>query len=180
MQPVSLFNSKTYAPNFKGIACYDSILVKDRGKISKKTAKLVIALNEYIDNEWKIIRESNKLYSSPLFSSTNGKKSTFIKPIYNQKYPALLIEQIDGSICKRILLDRGNPNNFRFEKTVETDHGFATLRSYDSRIDNNKEINMDVDNILCNALEDIISTKLMRKFFADDEFVRNAGSIILK
>ena len=180
MQPVNLFNYTNYTPNFKGIACYDNILVKDSGRISKKTAKLVIALNDYIDKEWKMIRESKKIGSYPSFSSTNGKRTTFIKPIYSQKHPSIIIEHNDGPICKKILMDRSNPNNFRYEKTVETDHGSATLKSYDSRIANDKEINMEVDNILENALEDIFSTKLLRKYFADNEFICHSGKIVLK
>lgn len=170
MQPISYNNNVSYAPNFRGLLVFDRVLIDDKGKISKKTAKLVAALNEQISKEWKNIKMSGNKDKTPIFFSRDRRKITSVKPVYSQKYPALLVEQENGKYTENIIIDRYNPNNFKYEKIVETPYGSATLRSYDSRICNDKEINTRVDNILYNCLDDIITKETMRTFF-DDELI---------
>ena len=180
MQSVNLYgqnyNNKI---NFKGYASYDNVLMTDRGKISRKTAKLMAAINNCIDLEWEKIKKQKIRDNIPTYTCKDGKSSVFIKPVYSQRYPALLVEHDNGKIKQNILLDRSNPNNFRYEKTIVTDHGSATLKSYDSRVSNDNEINNFVDKLLQKSFEEITTTKLLRQYFDDDEFIRKGGSIVL-
>ena len=179
MQPVNLYgqnyNNKI---NFRGYASFDNVLMSDRGKISKKAAKLMAAVNDCIDRQWKNIKKKGIIDKPPTYIYQDGKSTISIKPVYSQKYPALLIEHNNGKIQQNILLDRNNPNNFRYEKTVATDYGSATLKTYDSRISDNAEINNFVDNLLVKSFEEITTTKLLREYFKDNEFIRRSGGKI--
>ena len=57
-------------------------------------------------------------------------------------------------------MNRDNPNNFRYEKVIKTDHGSATLKTYSSINGGNKEIDRFVNNIVENNLERILSNKM--------------------
>ncbi len=180
MQSVN-FCSQNYnnTINFKGYTSFDNILMADRGRVSRKTAKLMAAVNECIDREWKDLKKQGLKDFPPKYICKNKKEVVTLKPVYSQTFPALLIEHDNGKIKQNILLDRTNPNNFRYEKNVATDHGTATIKSYDSRISNDQEINNFVDDLLQKSFEEITTTKLLRQYFDDDDFIRKGGSIIL-
>ena len=178
MQPVNLYgqnyNNKI---SFRGYASFDNILMSDTGKISKKTAKLMAAVNDCIDREWRNIKKKGIKDKPPTYICKDGESTISIKPVYSQRYPALLVEHDNGKIQQNILLDRSNPNNFRYEKTVATDYGSATLASYDSRISDDAEINSFVDNLLLKSFEEITTSKILRQYFKDNEFIRKAEKL---
>lgn len=179
MQTVNYYSNYNYFVPFKGIASFDRVLVEDKGKISKRTVKLISALNNLIEEELVNIKKQKILDKTPSFNCKMNKSSIFIKPVYSQNYPALLVEQHDWKIINSILIDRSNPNNFIYEKNILTDHGSATLKSYNSKIQNDPLINNTVDNLLSSSLEDILSVKILRKYFDDDKFVFRNGNVTL-
>lgn len=179
MQISNFYGQNYNSVNFKGLASFDNVLMVDRGKVSKKTAKLMAAVNDCIDKEWKNVKKQAFRDNPPTFTYQNGKDVVAIKPVYSQRYPALLVEYDNGKIKQNILVDRSNPNNFRYEKTISTDHGSATLKTYDSRHSDNKEINSFVDNLLQNSFEKMTNTRILRQYFDNDEFIRKGSRIVL-
>jgi len=146
--------------SFKAVTNFDRHLMPDTGKISHKSTKLIHDLNKCIDKEWRDIRKGTIHALSPKFFVKDGKNITRFEPVYSQQYPALLIESNDGRNIHKILLDRDNPNNFRYEKTIATDHGYATLKSYNSKTDNNQDINKFVSNLIENSVDKVIRNKM--------------------
>ncbi len=163
MRISNIQNNNLYYTNsvsFKAATNFDRILPPDKGTISKKTVKLINELNSCIDKEWTDIKQGKNMAEKPIFQIMDGNKHVSFEPVYAQKYPALLIDINDGKYNERILMDRDNPNNFRYEKMIETDHGNATLKTYSSINGGNSEIDRFVNNIVENNLERILSNKM--------------------
>ena len=163
MQISNIQNYSLYGANnvsFRAATNFERILPSDKGNVSRKTVKLINDLNACIDKEWTDIRKHKKLASKPAFHIKDGKKIITFEPVYSQRYPALLIDINEGKTSRKILMDRDNPNNFRYEKVVKTDHGSATLKSYNSLHEQNKEINTYVNNIIENNLERILHNEI--------------------
>ncbi len=163
MQVSNIQNNNLYCSNrvsFKAVSNFDRILPPNKGAISKKSVKLINELNSCIAQEWADIRKGHKICEKPLFQIKDGKKYVTFEPVYNQKFPALLIDINEGKTSQKIFMDRDNPNNFRYEKVVQTDHGSATLKSYNSINGANKEIDTFVNNVIENNLGEILSHKM--------------------
>ena len=163
MKVSNIQNNNLYCANsvsFKAATNFDRILPSNKGIISKKSVKLINELNSCIDKEWKDIKQGKKIAEKPIFQILDGKKHVTFEPVYAQKYPALLIDINDGKYNERILMNRDNPNNFRYEKMIKTDHGSATLKTYSSINGGNSEIDKFVNNIVENNLEKILSNKM--------------------
>lgn len=163
MQISNIQNHNFSNPNnvsFKAVTNFDRHLMPDTGKVSLKTTKLIHELNKCIDKEWRDIRKGAKHAVSPKFFVQDGNNIIKYEPVYSQSYPALLIEANDGKNVHKILLDRDNPNNFRYEKTVVTDFGYATLKSYNSKTENNSDLNKFVSNLIENSTDKIIRNKM--------------------
>lgn len=168
MQISKIQNNNLYHSNgisFKAATNFDRLLMADKGAISKKSAKLINELNSCIDQEWKNIRKGCKIAEMPKFHVLDGQKSVTIEPVYTQRYPALLIDINDGKSTQKIFMDRDNPNNFRYEKVIPTEHGSATLKSYNSLNGRNQEINNFVNNIIEENIERILSNRAWDRLF---------------
>ena len=141
----------------------EKVLMPDKGRISHKSAKLIDELNKCIDKEWTDIRKGKLIAEKPLFTLDGKSGLTSFEPVYTQQYPALKIDCEDGRFTHEILLDRNNPNNFRYEKTVRTDYGSATLKSYDSRTANDKNINKFVSDLIEDKVDKILMNEIWDK-----------------
>lgn len=141
----------------------DKCLMPDTGKISRKSARLIDDLNKCIAKQWEDIKKGKLISDCPNFSVADKCGMTRFEPVYSQRYPALKIESEDGRFTHEIMLDRNNPNNFRYEKTVKTDYGSATLKSYDSRTQNDKDINKFVSNLIEEKLDRILMDKIWNR-----------------
>jgi len=146
--------------SFKAVTNFERHLMPDTEKVSYKTTRLIHELNKCIDKEWRDIKKGTKFADSPKFFVQDGNNIIKFEPVYTQKYPALLIEASDGKNTHKILLDRDNPNNFRYEKTIATDFGYATLKSYNSKTENNKEINQFVSDLVEKSTDKVIRNKI--------------------
>lgn len=163
MQVSKIQNNQHYYSNnisFSAVTNFDRILPSNKGVISKKSVKLINDLNSCIDREWTDIKKGKLIKLSPKFRTVqNGKLITF-EPVYTQRYPALLIDINDGKTSQKILMNRDNPNDFKYEKVIATDYGSATLKSYNSINGKNDEINKFVNDIIEKNLEKILSNKM--------------------
>lgn len=134
--------------------------------ISKKAIKLFQGLSDYIEDLWTQIKKG-ELDESALKFIIEGKKgviSTF-KPIYGANKAIILMDIDSGKYTQRFLFERKNPNNFKYEKIVTTDHGTATLKTYNSQQSRNREIEKMADENLLKCLPDILPYKYIKNHF---------------
>lgn len=171
----SIYNK--YSQSFTGgtLDC-NKLLIENKNILSKKTVKLIAALNDCIDSTWKDIKNKNIIAEKPSYTLIGKKQLTTITPIYTQTDPMLLLEHETGKVTDRIIINRKNPNIFRYEKSIKTDHGSATIKTFDSTNCTDREIISTVDEIIEKDLRQLISNKILRKYFYKSDFsFKNTG-----
>ena len=67
------------------------------------------------------------------------------------------------NIIEKVIIDRINPNIFRYEKAVKTDHGSATLKTYSSKNGHNTEITMKVNDLVENYFPKFVPENASKK-----------------
>lgn len=178
MNTISLTNlQKTnyYQPKF---TAKPSVIKEARpqfSNLSNKSLRLMAALDAYIDKTWKGIKEGKIDQVEPFFVRSDKGNVLTIKPVYTQSYPAVLFEHYDGKTTQRILFNREKPTNYRYEKTISTDHGSATLKSYVSNADKISPVDNYVDEIICSKLPQIIPNKILFEYFPKKSFRKSTG-----
>ena len=178
MNTVSLNNvqkSNYYQPKFTGLANVTPKAKSSFFNLSNKSLKLMAALDTYIDKTWKGIKDGKINQLEPFFARSDKGNILTIKPIYTQRYPAVLFEHDDGKCIQKILFNRERPVSYRYEKTVSTDHGSATLKSYVSNEDKTTPVDNYVDDIICSNLPQIIPNKILLEHFPKSAFKPTSG-----
>jgi hypothetical protein len=173
------YNSKSNV-HFKGIVqgLNNAIVVQDE-KISSKAIKLVKALDDLIERTWKDIKNKNNISDSPLYMSKTDKDTiVVIRPVYTQKYPAVLFEVNNKKYFENILVNRKKPSNFRYEKGILTDHGSATLKTYNSLLEDDDKINTKVNNILENSIDKVLPHHVFLEHFDIEAFKNGHESLL--
>jgi len=116
-------------------------IYNDPGKLSPRSVKLIKNLNDFIENKYTENKENGN--DSRVFfvvPAKRGKEVAYIEPIYGGNEPTILIDVTDEKFSHKIYFNRKNPKEFRYEKTVETKCGYATLKTFDSRYENNPDV----------------------------------------
>ena len=90
----------------------------------------------------------------------------------------MLFEVEDGKYFEKILINRKKPSQFRYEKNVYTEHGSATLKTYNSEIENNYELNSHVDDIISKSVKDILYKKIYLEHFDIEAFINDHDSLL--
>lgn len=175
-------NSNKSNVHFNGLVqgLNNAIIIQDE-KISSKSIKLVKALDDFIERTWKDIIKGKKIKEDPIFISKPDKNTIVsIRPVYTQRYPAVLFEVDNGKYFENILVNRKKPSNFRYEKVILTDHGSATLKTYNSQLENNDEINKKVNNILENSIDPVLPHNVFLEHFDLEAFKNGHESFLEK
>ena len=152
MQPICIYNrfsnsNQNSKVNFTGkekaLASVDDI-------VSQKTIKLVKRVDEFIEATWAEIKsKKGKItLTKPEFYIKDHSDNLTLKPLYNTLKPSILFEAQGQKYIDRIIIERQNPNNFRYEKAILTPTGSATIKIYDSRNEKNQEIISKVDELV--------------------------------
>jgi len=133
--------------------------------LSVTAKKLFVALDDQIEDDWAEIKNGNKLDDCPryMFSDKHGFMS--IRPIYGGVKPAVLFELGNDKYTERYIFNRSNPEIFRYEKTVLTDYGSATLKSFNSEVEKNNAIMQQADDIIMKYVPKILSEKKQKIYF---------------
>ena len=135
----SNFNSFSYKPNFqKRYPKKDELITI----MPFKAHKLVKRMDQFMEDQWSEIRNAHSgFYDLPYFTLT-GKNKEFatIKPVYQGHNKYILLEVTNDKNTERILINRKNPDLFRFERTVDTDYGSATIKSFNSEHQRNEAL----------------------------------------
>lgn len=150
-------------------------------KLSRKSIKLMATLDEYIGELYAIAKKENRRNEDikmPMIENKHGGVLT-IKPVYTQQEPSILFSYHTNKGCENILFERKNPNNFRYEKTVYTDFGSATLKTFYSKLSSNHDIEGFVDKLIMEHVPKIFSTKQLSKYFTAAEMVYRHGKVVL-
>lgn len=173
MQPVNIYSYRSHnykqriAPTFKGSE--EKLIINSLDIVSPNAKKLVQCMNCYIADTWAEVKAGNYLSSTIKFSATNKSGDTLVvKPIYSANRPSVLMETYDGKYTERIIIDRQYPDNFRYERTVDTDHGHATLKSFDSHSGSNHEIEGVVNSKIEGFFPYIVPNKYLKENFGKD------------
>ena len=131
MQPVTMFSfniPRNKNVSFKGgadLAAMDEVL-------SLRACKLVKRAGKLIDDTWPKVKKS-RLMTVPEFVSRTKDKTVILKPVYNFDREKLYLEIQDKKYIEKVIIDRVNPNKFSYEKSVKTDYGSATIKTYNSQ-----------------------------------------------
>lgn len=153
MQPIGIFNYSSNNNHFKSNINFTSsqdALAKIDNILSNKTVKLVKRADNFIEDTWAEIRNKNSRskLTRPEFKIKDKENDVILKPLYNTVNPSILLEKRGPKYIDRIILERRNPNNFKYEKSIITPSGSATVKMYDSLRDNDPDIILKVDDMV--------------------------------
>lgn len=170
MQPIMLNNMSTQCskpqPAFKGN--YDRLpnLLNEPFRISEKNRKLISETGFEIEKIWKEFKKNSFFGDIPkLQVSPKGSLTGIVTPVKTRENE-LLLEIPDKKFTERIYLSREYLGDFRYEKTVSTDHGSATLKYHDSRVNNDSNIAKTVNEKVHTYLSELISAKIKARLLS--------------
>jgi len=146
--------------------------------LSPKSKKLISALNHQIGITWGEIKKGYSINSQPKFTLIDDKKYIEVKPIYGSNRSLLSIELTDKNYTEKILIDRKQPDNFRYEKSIVTDFGYATLKSFNSEVQHDIDMTKYVNTQIENYFPKILSQNLLEEYFGRQSLTRRNGIII--
>ena len=135
-------------------------------EISKKTKKLFTAINNQIEEDWGEIKRSLTFLSAPKYVVADKKDGVVtIQPMYGGIEPELLMEFDNDKYCERLIFSRSNPEKFKYEKSVTTDYGSATLKSFDSSVQKNNEMIMFANEKVSKYIPKVLKQKIKIDYF---------------
>lgn len=137
----------------KAIAMGDSV----DEPISIKGKKLVKSVSSLIEDTWGAIKQGKVCSSEPNFMVVPNKSQVAtIRPIYNGIYKKMLVEVQNGKEIERMIVNREIPAEYSYEKSILTDFGSATTKSFDSTLTRNSAIEKRVNRLLENILPEVL------------------------
>lgn len=144
-------NNINFTGSEKALAAVDNV-------VAPKTIKLVKRADEFIEETWAEIRakKHKSKITIPAFRTRDKEVEVLLKPLYNTLKSSILFEARGPKYVDRIIIERQNPNNFRYEKAILTPTGSATIKMYDSRNERNQEIVDKVDNLVAKYFPKIL------------------------
>lgn len=153
MQPIGIFNYSSNKNQFKSNVNFtgtQDALAKVDNIVSNKTIKLVKRADDFIEDTWAEIRNKSNRSKllRPEFKIKDKENDVILKPLYNTVNPSILLEKRGPKYIDRIIIERKNPNNFKYEKAVLTPSGSATLKMYDSLRENDPDVVLKVDDMV--------------------------------
>lgn len=156
MQPVSLnftntnlnsYKLNNYNTSFKGrYPSRDELITI----MPFKARKLVKRMDQFFEDNWNDITKSDSGFSNLPFYTLPGKNKEVatIKTVYQGHNKYILLEVTNDKYTEKILINRKNPDLFRFERTVDTDYGSATLKTFNSEHQRNEDIETRVGDYI--------------------------------
>ena len=167
MQPITLYNYSqhqnlnkkvSFTGTEKALAAVDNIL-------SPRSIKLVKRAGELVENTWTEIRKGRSVLNSPefLINDRNNNYKVFLKPLYNTARDTLLLEVKGAKYIDRIIVDRKDPNIFKYEKVLITGNGSATIKSYNSRLAKDNDVIAKVNENIEKYLPKFLPKESLKK-----------------
>lgn len=153
--------NKNYSPNFNGITSPQE--GKELLTIMPTNAKrLIKKLNNFLENEWKEIKNNRSGFYEKPYYTLSGKKNEVatVTPIYIGRERDLLFEISKDGVTERMIINRDNPDSFKYEKVVETEFGSATTKSFNSAHERNKTLEALVGEHVVQFIPQILASKI--------------------
>ncbi len=150
MQPITLYSlaqTNNSANNRKVSFTGGPNLQSMDTALSLKASKLVKKAGQLIDETWPKVKKKAPM-TVPEFTAKKGDSTVTLKPVYNLIREAIHLEVKDGKYIETVTIDRTNPNIFKYEKAVKTDHGSATVKTYNSQNGHNIEMLSKVNDLI--------------------------------
>lgn len=111
-------------------------------------------------NGKNIRKTKQEPYENPHYTiAGKNDKLGLIKPLYQGYKKYILFEILKGKNTERIIINRQNPNSFKYEKVVDTQYGQATTKSFNSDIQRNDTIELKVANYIEEYFPKILSNQ---------------------
>lgn len=139
-------------PNFTGLNTINGF----ETALTPRSFNLIKKMSNYIDDTWTQIKKGNVIMSSPSYTVSDKGKVITVKPIYQGLKNAILVEAEDPKYIDRIIIDRVRPRDFKFERSVRTDHGSATVKSFDGLKQRDSKIEETVNEYIENSFSKIL------------------------
>lgn len=144
MLPVNLNNNINQYKKYNYNTSFSASPTKDEliTIMPFKAKKLVKRMNLFLEDEWaKIKKEKNGFYNKPYYTIPGkDKEVATITPLYQGYNKYILFEVSKGENTHKIIINRKNPDSFKYEKTVDTDYGCATTKTFNSDLERNNTI----------------------------------------
>lgn len=143
--------------NFNGKAVQDELITI----MPLNASKLVKKMNKFLENEWKNIRKTKQEpYENPHYTiAGKNDKIALITPLYQGYKKFILFEILKGKNTERIIIDRQNPNSFKYEKVIDTQYGQATTQSFNSDLQRSNAIELKVAEYIEEYFPKILSNQ---------------------
>ncbi len=133
--------------------------------LSKTSRNLFHCLRVLINDTWKEIKAGNMLNDKPRFIVSDKKEVVTIEPIYGQKRPIISIEVGNKRYTDKFYIDSILPENYKYERTILTDYGEATVKTHDTRNGDNVQLNCFMNNIIEKYFPRIIPKDIKKLIF---------------
>ena len=133
--------------------------------LSKKSKKLIAAMNTEIEEMWAAIKKGKTHEAEPIFHAVSRGKTVTVKPIYGGNKPSIMMEIDNGKYIEKIVFDRKNPQEYRYEKVIQTDNGSATVKSFNSQNKNDSFIMQSVNEMVEKYIPKILSKNVRSDYF---------------
>lgn len=82
-----------------------------------------------------------------------------LKPVYQGLNNLLLLEVNSNKSVDRVFINRVKPRDFRYERAILTDHGSATVKSFNALTERNVEIEEKVNEYIEKYFPKILPSK---------------------
>lgn len=169
MQPIGIFHYSSNNNKFKSNINFTTqdAFAKIDNIVSNKTAKLVKRADDFIEDTWAEIRSKNShsRLTRPEFKIKDKENVVILKPLYNTLNPSILLEKYGSKYIDRIIIERKNPNNFKYEKAIITPSGSATVKVYDSLRENDSDIVLKVDDLVAKYFPKFLQKVIFKESF---------------
>lgn len=124
--------------------------------LTPKSINLIKKMSNFIDDTWTEIKKGTSIMDSPKFTVSNKGKVITVRPIYQGIKNAILIEAEDSKYIDRIIIDRVRPRDYKFERSIITDHGSATVKSFNGLKQRDDSIEAIVNEYVENSFPKIL------------------------
>lgn len=156
------FNSK----NFQGINVNVNATPEVVSGLFEHSLRLLKRVDRIMEGSWRTVSKRSKNAVSPEFRVVDKNRdiTMSLKPIYNDYKKSLLLEVDSPKQIERIIIDRLS-GNFKYEKSVKTEFGSATTKTYDSL----KESDVNLNDVVNDYVDKCLSKFLKQRYVRDLE-----------
>ena len=156
-------NLKFSSKNFQGINVNVNATPEVVSGLFERSLRLLKRVDRIMEGSWRTVSKRSKNAVSPEFRVVDKNRdiTMSLKPIYNDYKKSLLLEVDSPKQIERIIIDRLS-GNFKYEKSVKTEFGSATTKTYDSLKENDVNLNDIVNDYVDKCLSKFLKQRYVR------------------